>query len=618
MRQKQQKKVWKKNLIKYRVNRIFTILIFLFLVNGLYSQAASTEENGMEGELSSRVHVLLLFDKSKSMLNSVSIHNTDQEQEAGTTYGEMAADWVRDICALVSDNNIEMEISFFDGGIDIKNGEQKLTRDNCQSVFENLVFNGEYTDQNQAFQESVKQLAGKEGHKYIILLSDGDLDLDNNPQKETDEEKQSIEKFREGVLEQAQSGEYTIILIGLGKKVQLYEGLDQLKTVKCYNQRSDLEELRILLLNDMGYVVHPLDLEGSTFYIDKKYDRCVVRAEYFQEKDKINAVYLGIEERNKYTLYCNLTAGEKKEINGALRQVECFSLPAATYIYLDNPGEGTYGIDGFFASIRVDCIEKRFINEVKVILEDKEKREYEKTEEDGYVNYMLDKSDRRGESFQIIDNIHLRIKIDTDLPPSIEGYYYLNEIDSPEQWYEGDVSEKGKEYHLNNFIHEDQAWIEKLDVEPGKNYICTVNLSTVHQGNISKSIFFTVPEVGDIIQSVYLSGTIDRIYSREEYLLPDYNVSCEDLILVYNGYNIIEDGKNMESVLPVQVNDKQEISFQRSGKYTIEVKENDVVKQKIYFDISSGGEDRKIKISFVIAGVIILILIFGVLLKHKA
>ncbi len=164
------------------------------------------------------VEIVLLIDTSKSMCGQ----------------RNKLVNWSEDFCISCINKNIILSYVTFDN----KNNEKviikrtKINKDtykSCKEKINKVVINGDYTDQLGAFKKAEDILKNSNADiKYIIMLSDGEMDYkninsekkerkknsDNSPEKEM--QKRCINFVNEN---------QKIILVGFGKDIQLFKDI---------------------------------------------------------------------------------------------------------------------------------------------------------------------------------------------------------------------------------------------------------------------------------------------------------------------------------------------------------------------------------------------------------
>ena len=633
--QKQSEK-WEviKYIIKWVGFRVGFGVVFSiwFLYGNSFSSYAAEEGEPISNESETGqepfvVDLLILFDDSKSMNKEIAnTENQDtdtlHDENAKVTYGDMATEWAQDICALLVDSNIEVSVAFFDDQYKIQVEPTKITSENLKNItthFSDAQFQGAFTNHNVAMKEAEELLKGRDTkHKYIVLISDGDLDL-YEEQDMTDEEREECEKeendeelaFCNKCEELAQLGEYTVILIGLGNDIDLYKKIDtNLDNIKCWNNKEDLKELKLLLLDAMGIDLVPLNVEDNSFVIDNDYDTCVIHMKY---RDNAELANKEIQKEDFHLYYMEDGQGAEADFDkGELIEPKMLPTSTGNCLYLVDPEKGRYIVDFPKGFIQVDCIEKRVIEEVKLILADEDGNAYAGTEVNNCIRYSLEKQKSN-------ENLNVVIKIDTEKPTGATAKYYLKEINILNQNEDYDAREGGQVYQELSYNYSSNSWEGSLAVESGKEYACIAIVDTKIQGECkSNKIVFTVPERDTVVSELTIEGNVGEIFGKDTYIPSNYQINELTIQLIKENkeeQNLVEKGIIKDTIEPIQIDENFNIKFLQEGEYVIHFRVDNSLVAKGNFKIKTDPIPnffelcKQKTVVIVIVGIIVIVLL---------
>lgn len=659
--------------LKNRV--VFATLVCILCINSFFFNlitGKAAEENWKIPD----TNMLLLFDISGSMNGLIQNQESGEMEEQELTRGKMATEWAEEICAILAGSDILFSTGFFSEYCCFLGSEKKIQAGDNSALqpFDHIKFNGTKTNQYNALLAAEERLKEKEGRKYIILLSDGDpdpvswdsdakpkvcyaeipegnyddLDLktyvnfghsstqvenENKPKEETsnDGKEEYTNNFQNKCLELAnnESEDYMIILIGLESDVKLYGDLDKKSDkIKCYNNWSDLKELKKLLLEDIGINIGMLDAEENSFIIDKNYGRCIIRMKY-----------TGMEEGSILTEDYKLYYTPQGKDNGEEYPIDNkISLANTTYLYLDSPKLGKYNVDFSKGTMEVQYIEERRIKKVELSLRDKNGEKCKGEEKGGCIFYDLEEAIKNGE--YNFDQGKIRILVETgndERPIGTKVVCYWKEVENLDQGYdwnlgdETDRREKDISRQINYISEEGKqeeekvvVWSYDIEVEEGKTYICKVAIDTKYQKNCtSNTICFTAPKVPTPIPTpiIFYGEKGGCFSSAQEYIKVEPMIDIERLTIVWDEKVLFENGSVKENVDEIQVNKEAALCFQKEGVYTIEIREDGILREIAEFRITESSIINKFlkecKIRICIAIIAFAIIIWSIIKGKK-
>lgn len=660
-----------------------SILICILCINGLLSNLIISKAEEESWKIPD-TNMLLLFDISGSMNDVIKSQESEKMEKQEITRGKMATEWAQEICAILAGSDILFSTGFFSEYCCFLDSEKKIQAGDSSVLepFDHIVFNGAKTNQYNALLAAEERLKEKEGRKYIILLSDGEPDpvswdsdakpkvcyaeipekdyknLDLKPYVDYGQSKIQVKNeskpkeevpsngkieytnnFQNKCLELANSEkeDYMIILIGLGSEIELYGDLDKKSDkIKCYNNRTDLEELKAILLENIGIDIGVLDMEGNSFTIDKNYGRCIIRMRYTEmEKESIL--------KDDYKLYCTLEGKENSEEYPIDNKI---SLATVTYLYLDSPKLGKYDVDFSNGSIEVQYIEERRIKKVELSLKDRKGEKCNGREKNGCIFYDLEDTIKNGQFNFEQGKIGILVETgNEEAPLETKVMCYYKEIENLDQGYDWNLEDEtgikeddittsfdyiGKEEQNKGEAQDEEkviVWSHDIKVEAGKSYACKVVIDTKYQKNCtSNTICFTAPEIPMPTPTpIIFYGKTGVLFTVEDYIKTKPVIDIERLVLVWNEKILFEKGSVKEIVEEIQVDEKASLRFQKAGTYTIEIWEEEVLREIAEFRIAESSVIDKILKELkghiwivIISGFIfIIIVIWNIIKKNK-
>ncbi len=538
--------------------------------------------------------MVILLDKSGSMNQNFSVSSNDmglEDADGMPSKKDLAIEWAEDICALMVDSDFAVSVAFFDGECNTEGAElQAIDRKSCKNIVESFreqTFRG-FTNQYKAIEEAEKIFSDKKKNKkFIIMISDGELDLDGESTVETDAEKDQKACFRERCMGLAEEG-YTIILIGLGQNIDLFDELACYENIYVYNDKKDLEEIKKILFQNMGITYGSLSVNDYTFVIEQEYEKCVIRLEHEKGSRKEESE----ARQGDYHIFYTVQ-GEETDTKGEEKVIEEeLALSNAIYLYLEKPELGNYTIEWPYGSVQVDYMEKRFIKDVKLVLKEDDEEKYEKKIKNGNICYYMDAKRWNG------NTVNAAVEIDCKPPAGAEIKCYLKEIADIDAISEDDLypEKGGNEISINmsSFLYSAQMWTFSIKMEAGKSYSCIAVVDTKLQGEIrSNIVLFCTPSVLIGSESNYY-GKANQVIKAEDYI-ENYDFGAGVSLIYYRkgtgeGQDrqvLVESGEKREENEKIQVDNNLGICFLEQGEYIIEVRNSNYYPkvQKICFHI---------------------------------
>lgn len=592
-----------------RYKMIVAILLCVYCTLQIFFCIVKAEEDTKETkdqEQISKTNVLLLFDKSGSMGKKQDSNEQISGEELG--YGQEAIKWAQDICAIITDSDITFCAEAFDTTCKTIVEPQIISTKDAKinNIFESFTyinFKG-FTNQYEAIKKAKERLEKETGSKYIIMLSDGELDLVDS-KTETKEERDAKCNFRKECISLANEEDYTIILIGLGKKLELYSGLDEKSNnIICYNNQKDLDKLKTLLLSDVGFKVESLNIEESVFTIDKDYDICIVRLNYYKKKFNHSSM--------DFDLFYHTDEKNRKRLEAD----EIISTPMTTYLYLRNPSRGKYEARFSEGTIKVDYIKKERIGKVTLKLLDKDGKEYEHTENNNRIQYDLKQKYQENDNNSLSKLLNFSVYINVDLPSRAEATIYWKEVDCLQEEYAWDSASADGMKVLKTYIDSDKAWKEQLKLAPGKEYECfvVVNNPEVKEKCISNKIYFSIPESSPTPIptpiSYVIQGKVNEVIPYEKYIQLSDLADNKRISIILDDNILVKDGIIETKLDQIQIDEALGLNFKKNKEYVIHVKDGDVERIVINFII------RKNYKKYIICLFLLFVVIF-LILKNK-
>ena len=664
-----------------------TLLLFCFLcLNEIFSDFILAKATEDSWEVLER-NVLLLLDISGSMNEPIEYRDLKVEVKAGQelTRREIATEWAQNICATLAGSDILFSTGFFSEYCCFLDSEKSIQVGDSKVIeqFDHIVFNGKNTNQYNALLAAEEKLEGKEGRKYIVLISDADPDpvswnsdseprahivdgaeLDYNnlnlkqyvdnikplaQEKKDGERKVSNENQRDVTMSPAEeeiryinnfknkclelvnnkNEDYRIILVGLGKNVGLYKGLDEESDkIKCYNNQTDLENLKKVLLDDTGIDTEALKLEkdlfkeGYSFEGKEDYERCIIYMKYTGSKKKTIT-------RGDFKLYCD---GKECQIDN-----ENY-IGSKAYIYMSNLQGGKYFIDFSIGGIEMQDvdIEVQFIKEcrikmVELILVDGNRKECTGKKIDDCIFYDLEVDSKNKEYKFNRGKVSILVKTDVTKPPTgTKVTCYYKEIEDLEQVCDWDLENETGRNDISNNFEQNQTelgaksnkiegqWNGTLKVEAGKSYVCKAVIDTDFQEKcVSNAVCFTVPEEEPIRTSnldlKIIDGIKGKCISAQEYITVD--LSIEELKISWEERILVENGVIKENVEVIQVNERYGLCFQKEGDYILEIFNGKELSEIVQFHIENDNHDRMLVIIGIVC--VLIIVTMSIYMKQK-
>lgn len=558
------------------------------------------------------VEVVLLIDTSQSM----------DEQMDGLF------SWSRDFCRNCIDKNIVLSYVTFDNRRDEKviieptkinmgtyekcKDKIKEKTDKCKS--EKKGIKRLYTDQLGAFKKAEGILGKSDADiKYIIMLSDGELDYDN---KDTliSEEREAICELKKRCMEFIDANQ-KIILVGFGEHIELFQSIiDKEKEngtsfIEYINSNRDPAGVVNKFLSGIGNsetVIEKGKREGVdeiSFELEKEHDSVDILIKN-ESNDKVDF--------NKgISVYYNAGKGEKllKEENlliepdgERLNIVLTYTKPGNYRISLPNKGTWKYKISYWCTNVKKVTL-SLFNN----------KKEVERKEEDGIICY-------RTNIFQ--DSLKLKAKLKKSDKVKVKGVFYLNTNKSADKDIKELWSDKSKVKEMNeNPNDEGSEWIYKLQLPLSESnniyqvrvfldnglYINTNKIKIVSKKVNLKDIPVIDKKIGNKIK---LEELVQEYY--EDYA--DYIKKMKFIVRKDDTSNDIKDEEyNFDE-------NKKEVVFEETGEYIIEMQKAgggtfamvkiNAKNDKLYKLKKMICENKVIRNSiFIVAGILVVLLL---------
>lgn len=190
-----------------------SICLLIFCIFSIYRQERcyAAENQGQS------VEVVLLIDTSGSMDGQL----------------DRLLSWSKGFCLNCIDRNIVLSYVTFNN----KKNEKviikptkinKETYKDYKDKIKNIFIEGKYTDQLGAFKKA-EEILGKSSAdiKYIIMLSDGELDYDNKDGPSSKEDK-AEDSLKDSCMKFINTNQ-RIILVGFGKRIKLFQSITDME-----------------------------------------------------------------------------------------------------------------------------------------------------------------------------------------------------------------------------------------------------------------------------------------------------------------------------------------------------------------------------------------------------
>ena len=199
-----------------------SICLLIFCIFSIYRQERcyAAENQGQSAE------VVLLIDTSKSMNSQL----------------DRLLNWSNGFCLNCIDRNIVLSYVTFNNKKNektvikptkINKGTYKSYKDKIKKeIYKNKLngddIEGKYTDQLGAFKKA-EEILGKSSAdiKYIIMLSDGELDYDNKDTPSSEED-DAVDVLKDSCMEFINTNQ-KIILVGFGKHIKLFQSITDME-----------------------------------------------------------------------------------------------------------------------------------------------------------------------------------------------------------------------------------------------------------------------------------------------------------------------------------------------------------------------------------------------------
>lgn len=323
------------------------------------------------------IELLVLVDTSGSL------------KECGLAAQEI--EWAQKICAYCYDSDIHVNFTYFDNP-DNEREVPYQTTEECLEKLGQMSHNGKKTDLESAIAYAIDYMnVQKSTYKYIVMLSDGDMDLvgrvtssncvdDQYPK--TEEEEIAIKSFEEMVTNFSKEENQEVILVGFGKDINTFSKLAKENNIKYYSGDEGPDKAISYIFQKMAYPISKSKIKKDK----NNFPQITVGYDCYR-------VIINIRAKDSPA---TLTEGEEilvvDEAGEKAPSVQ-FRLSNFAFVYLTEPHEGVYTINLPDDTWEYTAISQRNvrIEEVKLNLDkflDKEEGYIDSSEK--YTKYIVD------------------------------------------------------------------------------------------------------------------------------------------------------------------------------------------------------------------------------------
>lgn len=502
--------------MRKKISWLFVIFICLGImkVQVWANEVPEEERKGTE--------LLVLID------NSGSIETNEQSKKE--------FEWAENICAYMQGTGITLKYLWFDGGKDLYENE-KLDENriidgsnlkNCIEELQNKVnHDGQYTDLAKAIDNAQEyfEKSSNAKNQYILLLSDGRIDLDGNRSK-LDSEK--IEDLRNDLndkvnnfLSSNKKGKRGIVLTSLeDEDINEIYGEIKGKEIICELLDKDLADIMkaiksIFELMDipiMNWEQEQQDTENGKFS--------------FNVEEKCSRAIINIRTELEGISLQNISMEIKDENNKIVEPNNIDRLEHSAYVYLNNPETGEYVVTLPEGTYTYNTIYQDYydLESVELIILNGNDEKQNKEEQNKEAEYeLLDEDIKKYEIKG--DNFILGVKLNDGIEAERYNYivkYYAHSLDKEENINLIDLNKKMEE----DFVYKDykvsdnsenSSVIELGDLPLSKGKYA-VKLKIVSGENICFSNMVIVDVLGKLEPASISEPTI-QLQIGEEHLL---------------------------------------------------------------------------------------------------
>lgn len=557
------------------IKKVFMFLISMVCIFFLFLNScdATNEQTSTE--------VIILIDTSKTMTDGIG-------KSGYATKADRAKDWAKDIAVFLVNRNVEVTLMGFDGSCYQLFKKQCLTEENYANfvaAVNELNFTGEFTNQDGAIKDVIDNL-NNTGKKYIVMISDGELDLPetNNrsgntiPEEEKSLEKEAESNFQKNSQAFANIDGHYLFLIDMETEVSIFEALKGKDSIIHINGQDNTEVLtkELLKLMEISYSNEETDnIVGENGKFDFTTDKapCTYIITLISDKElteeQINKVKFTYEDDTVEPVRCNAENTVHFYIDDSQQKTYHVELPIGNWRYRIRTVKDN--------SAAIESISLKLMNGDKEVVQKKSGKEtiYAIDEEDTLENFAL-----YAEVLPIVTN-----------SSSISCQYYVNSYEQ-----NGNENTNDEDYEWQSITITENGGKQNLkDLEAGVEYTAQVKIK---DGQISSNkIHFTPYEKLETVDGVKINENVDILNKFTIFKIK--NTSAIK-------YEIKKDrGVSKEEKDWTITNDKS-LVFYEAGSYEVVIVNNNKMAGKISIIV----KDNEIsKSTILLLGIIIIIII---------